>query len=304
MDIRNLRQVLAIHRTGSIASAAASLGLSQPSLSISLARLEDELGAKVFYRSATGCTATSVGQAILARAEQLITEVDGLTRHATLVGGGHAVQLRLGIALGLGPLMLPDLIEHISETCPDLRLHIETATGYLLLAKFERNELDLIVCGNRSEIHRPHISLAEVGETRIVAIASPDHPLAAARSVDPRTLSKYKNVGSLTSAYSTSSFFNFEDSWYMPTVVTNDPLTFPGFVSAGYIVVTAEAFVSNLLSDGQAVEIDLNRESVLSIYLVGRESTRNSPVVENVFQAIIKAFPQAYRASAHPDAAQ
>lgn len=298
MDIRHLRQVLAIHRYGSIAKASEVLGLSQPSLSVSLARLEDELGSRVFERSAAGSKATAVGEALLARAEQLIAEVDGLTRHAALVGCGDTVQLRLGISFGLGPLLLPSLIVRIAQSQPDLRLHIETASGIDLYAKFERHELDLILCGDRPEIHKSDIALSEAGRTRIVAIAAPGHDLQDQKAIDPRTLSKFKNVGSLSPTYTASSFFNFENIWYVPTVVTNDPWTFPAFVEAGYIVVAAEIFVRDIILRREAVELDLDRESYLPIYAVSKESTRKSPVIASVSRAIVELFRSACEADA------
>ena len=74
LDIRDMRQILAITQYGSFAKAAEALGVAQPSLSKSIARLEDKLKVKLFDRSALGSALTPIGELIVERAARIVTE--------------------------------------------------------------------------------------------------------------------------------------------------------------------------------------------------------------------------------------
>jgi DNA-binding transcriptional LysR family regulator len=72
MDVRHMRQVLAIHRHGSFVKAADEIGVAQPTLSKSISRLEDELGLRLFDRTGSGAKVTPMGALLVARAETII----------------------------------------------------------------------------------------------------------------------------------------------------------------------------------------------------------------------------------------
>ena len=89
MDIRSLQQVIAVRKHGSFAKAADALGVSQPNLSKSIARLEDELKLKIFDRTARGSALTPIGELIVERADAVIAETRDLARDAALLAGGE-----------------------------------------------------------------------------------------------------------------------------------------------------------------------------------------------------------------------
>src|SRR4249920_3922412 len=104
-----MRQVIAIHETGSLAKAADRLGLAQASLSKSLARLEDELGVRIFERSSTGSRPTLAGTLIVERAKHLIDATEHLQRDVSLLAGGETKELAIGAAIALSSQFLPGL---------------------------------------------------------------------------------------------------------------------------------------------------------------------------------------------------
>ncbi len=97
MDIRSLQQVIAVRKHGSFAKAADALGVSQPNLSKSVARLEDELKLKIFDRTAKGSVLTPVGELIVERADAVIAETRDL-RRATPRGSAARQPLLLLLA--------------------------------------------------------------------------------------------------------------------------------------------------------------------------------------------------------------
>ena len=127
MDIRSLQQVIAIRKHGSFTKAAAALGVSQPNLSNSVARLEDELKLQIFDRTAKGSALTPIGEMILARADAVIAETRDLARDAALLAGGETGSVRIGGGPALmTPLMTP-LMHGLARGHPGLQIHGETA---------------------------------------------------------------------------------------------------------------------------------------------------------------------------------
>src|ERR1700743_369045 len=101
-----MRQVIAIHRHGSFAKAAEALGMSQPSLSRSISRLEGEVNIKIFERSASGSALTPVGELLMARLQRVVADTEALMRDATLFAGGEGGVVRIGISSALrGPFV-------------------------------------------------------------------------------------------------------------------------------------------------------------------------------------------------------
>ncbi|NEB75271.1 LysR family transcriptional regulator, partial [Streptomyces sp. SID14478] len=78
LDVRHLRALCAIEDTGSLHKAARQLGMTQPSLSTQLRRIEDFLGGRLFTRERTGCRPTPLGRVLLTRARPLVDGLHGL----------------------------------------------------------------------------------------------------------------------------------------------------------------------------------------------------------------------------------
>jgi DNA-binding transcriptional LysR family regulator len=98
MELHHLRCAVAIHETGSFTAAAQALHLSQPALSHAVARLERELGARLFDRGADGSRATDAGRALLGPARRALAEADAGRAAVAAVSGVVTGQLRLGVS--------------------------------------------------------------------------------------------------------------------------------------------------------------------------------------------------------------
>ncbi|MDI3402884.1 LysR family transcriptional regulator [Streptomyces cavernicola] len=98
LEVRHLRAVCAIADAGSLHKAARQLGMSQPSLTTQLRRIEDSIGGRLFCRERTGCRPTPLGQVLLSRARPLVTEMHELVTEARAVAAkaGDGPDLRIG----------------------------------------------------------------------------------------------------------------------------------------------------------------------------------------------------------------
>ncbi|MFJ2771430.1 LysR family transcriptional regulator [Streptomyces sp. NPDC087300] len=98
LEVRHLRVLCAIADSGSLHKAARQLGMSQPSLTTQLRRIEQALGGQLFARERTGCRPTPLGRVVLSRARPLVTEMRALVSE-TKAAAARAVegpQLRIG----------------------------------------------------------------------------------------------------------------------------------------------------------------------------------------------------------------
>lgn len=143
MDTRQLRSFIKIAELHSISRAAVSLGISQPSLSQQLLRLEDEVGAKLFHRTARGVTLTDAGRVfeedarnILLRSETAVETLRGLRGAASgpvLFAASPSVLARIGV-----PLM-----EAVWRHAPEVSLRLVEAFSANIFGWLEAGKIDL-----------------------------------------------------------------------------------------------------------------------------------------------------------------
>ncbi|MFI6092271.1 LysR family transcriptional regulator [Streptomyces sp. NPDC051218] len=98
LEVRHLRALCAIADTGSLHKAARQLGMSQPSLTTQLRRIEQEIGGQLFARERTGCRPTPLGRVALSRARPLVSEMRALVNEtkAAAARASEGPQLRIG----------------------------------------------------------------------------------------------------------------------------------------------------------------------------------------------------------------
>lgn len=132
LEVRHLRVLCAIADTGSLHKAARQLGMSQPSLTTQLRRIENALGAELFARGRTGCRPTPLGRSVLSRARPLVDQMAALiyeTRAAAARTDGP--RLRVGSTASRA---LPGWLRRLRQGLPgtDIALHMDVSANALL----------------------------------------------------------------------------------------------------------------------------------------------------------------------------
>lgn len=282
MDVRNLRQIIAIQQHGSFAKAAEALGLAQPSLSKSIARLEDQLKVRIFDRSAAGSALTPIGELIVQRAERVIAETRDLMRDAALVAGGDAGTVRLGVATFLRTTFLPRLMLHIADQHPKLRLHVELGSSDRLLPHLETRELDLVLCAQPRGLPGSPLVYQEIIRAQTAIVASPDHPLAAQSGLTVGDLSKFKCAGTAIKGFTNAELLGGEED-NLGAYTTNDYDAFLPLACAGEAVLVAPSFVVQpFLADGRLVELDIEWSLEVGFGAVTTHAVSFSPVLSKI----------------------
>ncbi|WP_189209896.1 MULTISPECIES: LysR family transcriptional regulator [Actinokineospora] len=188
LEFRHLRVLIAVADEGSITRAAAALGMSQPSLTAQVQRIERALGAPLFERGRAGVVPTGFGRTVLSKARSVVSEMAGLQSVAPPgAGSTGGVELHLGCYPGaLASAVVPRLVEAHDEP---LRVHVHSDPSAAdLLARVRAGRLDaaIVVEPVGFEVTPPDGLLREVVvpvEPKFVALCE-DHPLAAEEEVD------------------------------------------------------------------------------------------------------------------------
>jgi LysR family hydrogen peroxide-inducible transcriptional activator len=162
MDVRQLRQVMAIGRNGSFSKAAKDLGIAQPTLSKGIARLEDELGVRLFDRSGWSAKMTPIGEFIARQAETILNEAHQLDRNVQLFARGELGDLKIGLGPALRTTFMPRLAAMVLTRHPHLRLTIRTASSIELRHAMHSGDLDMIILADTAIAQEQNLVIVEV----------------------------------------------------------------------------------------------------------------------------------------------
>lgn len=145
LDLRRLRQVVAIAEAGSFAGAARALTLSQPALSRSLQGLETELGGRLFDRGRGGATPTPLGERVLAHARTLLRQAEEARRDIDLALGCEAGTLRIGAGPYPASISVGLAVARLVGRHPGLEIAVQVDDAESLTRQVLTAELDLAI---------------------------------------------------------------------------------------------------------------------------------------------------------------
>lgn len=145
MTLTELRYLVNLDKERHFGRAAERSFVSQPTLSVALKKLEDELGVMLFERNRGEARPTPVGERIIAQARRVLAEV-ALVQDMAKEGRDERVgPLRFGAIYTVGPYLLPYLIPILRRTAPHMPLVIEENYTAVLLEQLRDNELDVAI---------------------------------------------------------------------------------------------------------------------------------------------------------------
>jgi len=186
MTLTELRYIVAVARERHFGRAAEACFVSQPTLSVAIKKLEEELDVKIFERGAAEVSVTPLGEDIVRQAQSVIEQASAIKEIAKRGKDPLAGALRLGIIYTIGPYLLPELVKHTIEQYPQMPLMLQENFTVKLLEMLRTGELD---CAIMAEPF-PDTGLAIAplyDEPFMVAVPAP-HPFAKRQSVSTQEL--------------------------------------------------------------------------------------------------------------------
>ncbi len=145
MTLTELRYIVAVARERHFGRAADTCFVSQPTLSVAVKKLEEELGLQLFERGPGEVTVTPAGQKIVAQAQRVLEEAARIKELAAAGRDPLAGPLRLGAIYTIGPYLLPKLIPILRRAAPQMQLHIQENFTHVLAELLKNGEVDVIL---------------------------------------------------------------------------------------------------------------------------------------------------------------
>ncbi|HOX88918.1 MAG TPA: LysR substrate-binding domain-containing protein [Burkholderiaceae bacterium] len=143
MTLTELKYIVAVARERHFGRAADACFVSQPSLSVAVKKLEDELGVLIFERRSQEVTLTAAGERIVAQAQRVLDEAGRVKEIAVQGRDPLRGPLRLGVIYTIGPYLLPGLVRRLIEDAPQMPLVLTENFTVRLLELLRTGEIDV-----------------------------------------------------------------------------------------------------------------------------------------------------------------
>lgn len=145
MTLTELKYIVAVAREKHFGKAADACYVSQPTLSVAIKKLEDELDVKLFERSANEVTVTPLGEEIVRQAQSVLEQASNIKEIAKRGKDPLAGPLRLGVIYTIAPYLLPDLVRQTIERTPQMPLMLQENFTVKLLEMLRMGEIDAAI---------------------------------------------------------------------------------------------------------------------------------------------------------------
>ena len=174
-----LRYFVAAARSEHMARAAEQLDLSQPALSRSIQKLEEELGLPLFDRVGRGVRLNEAGKILLRRVDRANAEFEDALRELKDFGATKSVSV--GYLSTFGVRLIPELVKGFSALEPDLQFNLFEGPSPLLTKQLLNGEVDLCVS---TELFDPGLEWRPLFKEELFALVPVGHRLAARSSIE------------------------------------------------------------------------------------------------------------------------
>ena len=188
MTLTELKYIVAVAREKHFGKAADACHVSQPTLSVAIKKLEEELELKLFERNASEIAVTPLGEEIIRQAQSVLEQAEGIREIAKRGKDPLAGPLRLGIIYTIGPYLLPDLVRQAIERNPQMPLMLQENFTVKLLEELRTGEIDCAILAE--PFPDTNLAIAPLYDEPFVAAVPSTHPLARQASVNAEELKR------------------------------------------------------------------------------------------------------------------
>lgn len=186
MTLTELKYIVAVAREKHFGRAAEACHVSQPTLSVAIKKLEDELELKLFERSANEVTLTALGDEIVRQAQSVLEQAANIKEIAKRGKDPLAGPLHLGVIYTIGPYLLPDLVRHAIAKTPQMPLMLQENFTVKLLEMLRTGEIDCAIMAE--PFPDTGLATAMLYDEPFMAAVPSSHPLAPLAQISAETL--------------------------------------------------------------------------------------------------------------------
>ena len=186
MTLTELKYIVAVAREKHFGKAAEACFVSQPTLSVAIKKLEDELEVRLFERSANEVTVTPLGEEIVRQAQSVLEQAAAIKEIAKRGKDPLDGALRLGVIYTIAPYLLPDLVRQSILRTPQMPLMLQENFTVKLLEMLRTGEIDCAIMAE--PFPDTGLALAPLYDEPFYAAVPSQHPLAAQQTVTAQQL--------------------------------------------------------------------------------------------------------------------
>ncbi len=188
LQLKDYRLVSEIAKSGQLAIAAESLGMTQPAASRMLAALEEHIGTRLFLRHPKGMTPTTVGSFLARNSDVLLRNHDQLVQDVESVISGRAGQVRVGSVTGGAVGCVVPAIQQLKANAPDAEVYVDVTSSDVLIAGLLNGDYDFVLSRIPPGIDPRQFSVRRGRVEVIHFLVRMDHPLASKEKLHPADL--------------------------------------------------------------------------------------------------------------------
>jgi LysR family transcriptional regulator, hydrogen peroxide-inducible genes activator len=186
MTLTELKYIVAVARERHFGRAAEACFVSQPTLSVAVKKLEEELDVKLFERGANEVSVTPLGEQIVRQAQLVIEQAAALKEMAKLGKDPLSGPLRMGVIYTIGPYLLPDLVRQAIARVPQMPLMLQENFTAKLLDMLRLGELDCAILAE--PFPDTGLAMAPLYDEPFVAAVPTKHALAKRKTISAEEL--------------------------------------------------------------------------------------------------------------------
>jgi len=183
MTLTELRYIVTLAQEQHFGQAADRCHVSQPTLSIAVKKLEQELGVELFERSKSKVTATPTGEVVVAQAQKVLEEASRIQDLAAAGKDQLNSPLRVGAIFTIGPYLFPQFIPKLRELAPNMPLVVEESYTATLRRRLRNGDLDVIIIA--LPFTEPDVVTQPLYTEPFVVLMPDSHRLAKQKTIAP-----------------------------------------------------------------------------------------------------------------------
>ncbi|WP_114377457.1 LysR substrate-binding domain-containing protein [Elioraea thermophila] len=284
MNLRDLRYLLAVVEHGHFGRAAEASGVSQPTLSVQLRKLEAELGVVLLERGARGVAPTAACRRLLPHVRAAVAEADAIQAQARSLRDPLSGPFRLGIIPTLAPYLLPRVLAGLRARLPGLEIEPWEDLTDSLLERLREHDLD--ACLIATEPDQPDLLSRPLFDEPFLAALPPAHPLAARDTIAEEELARDILVLAEGHCLRDQALAVCRAATAQPMRATS-LATLMHLVAAGYGTTLIPALAAESARDMGLVVRPLAPPASRTLRLVWRARSPRRPAVDALAEAIV-----------------
>ncbi len=288
MDLRHLRNVLAVMEEGTLGRASQRLHISQPALTKSIKRLEESLGVKLFDRESRGMRPTKYADALQAYAKTICVWMSEAQSQLAAMRDGSSGLVTIGAPPGLARDLLPELVARLVAERPKLHIKIVIENAADLVTSLLEGKYSLIFSTLHEKIPVEAIEKNWLFDDRLMLAMRRGHPLSRKKTFHPESLFQQPwalpNAGNRNYGRIQSFFREHGFPMPKPSVESEDPSVLKQVIaSSNHIGVLAYLGIRADVKSGRLNAFDLKSPfMVRPIGLLLRQGDRSKPELTDI----------------------